>query len=139
MNKKTPTLHMLAGVLIGALLSTGYFLLIRVKNPQPYAPQDGAMNDMSNESVNGHDSAMGMGQAMNSMMVGLNGKSNDAFDQAFLKEMIIHHRGAVEMAQAVLKTSKRPELITLAKEIINAQTGEISKMESWQKAWFGGK
>lgn len=66
----------------------------------------------------------------------LEGKTGDAFDQAFLKEMIVHHEGAVVMAQQVLATSKRPELIKLANDIISAQTKEIAQMKEWQKAWF---
>src|SRR3989344_2834731 len=67
---------------------------------------------------------MGMNDAMGSMMVGLQGKTGDEFDKAFLSEMIMHHRGAVVMAEAVLKTSKRPELLKLANDIIKAQTKE---------------
>jgi uncharacterized protein (DUF305 family) len=40
------------------------------------------------------------------------------------------------MAQQVLATSKRPELIKLANDIISAQTKEIAQMKEWQKAWF---
>jgi uncharacterized protein (DUF305 family) len=73
---------------------------------------------------------------MDSMVSGLSGKTGDAFDQAFLAEMIVHHEGAVAMANQVLATSKRPELIKLAHDIIAAQTGEIQMMKDWQVAWF---
>lgn len=76
---------------------------------------------------------------MTGMMAGLNGKTGDDFDKAFLREMIVHHEGAVVMAQAVLKNSKRPELIKLANDIIAAQTGEIIMMKNWQQVWFGVK
>ena len=78
----------------------------------------------------------GMGGAMHSMLAGLQGKTGDEFDKAFLSEMIMHHQGAVVMAEAVLENSKRPELIKLAKDIISAQTKEIQMMKDWQKAWF---
>ncbi len=77
-----------------------------------------------------------MASMMMDMNKGLEGKTGDAFDQAFLNEMIIHHEGAVDMAKLVLKTSKRPELIKLANDIIVAQTGEIKMMQDWNKAWF---
>ena len=73
---------------------------------------------------------------MHSMNQGLYGKTGDAFDQAFLVEMIVHHQGAVEMAQQVLKVSQRPELIKLANDIITAQTKEIGMMKEWQSTWF---
>ena len=83
---------------------------------------------------------MKTGGDMSSMMMdmnkGLEGKTGDAFDQTFLNEMIVHHQGAVEMAKLVLKTSKRPELIKLANDIIAAQNGEIKMMQDWNKTWF---
>ena len=74
--------------------------------------------------------------AMGGMMMGLEGKTGDALDLAFLDEMVIHHDGAVEMAQALLKGTKRPELIKLGNDIITAQTQEIQMMRNWRKAWF---
>lgn len=82
------------------------------------------------------DMKMDMDNMMESMMMGLEGKTGDAFDKAFLSEMIVHHKGAVSMAEAVIKNSKKPELIKLANEIITAQNKEINMMEEWQKAWF---
>lgn len=78
---------------------------------------------------------MGMDHAMDNMMMGLEGKTGDAFDQAFLSEMIMHHQGAVVMAEAVLENSKRPELVKLAQDIITAQTKEIEMMKGWQVEW----
>jgi uncharacterized protein (DUF305 family) len=40
------------------------------------------------------------------------------------------------MAHMVLTQSKRPELITLANNIITAQTTEITMMKNWKKEWF---
>ncbi len=77
-----------------------------------------------------------MDETMDSMVGGISGKTGDAFDRAFLAEMITHHEGAVAMANQVLATSKRPELITLAHDIITAQTGEIKMMRDWQTTWF---
>lgn len=79
---------------------------------------------------------VGMHGAMNGMMMGLSGKTGDALDLAFLEGMIIHHEGAVEMAQTLLKGTKRPELVKLGGDIITAQTGEIQMMREWRKAWF---
>jgi uncharacterized protein (DUF305 family) len=81
-------------------------------------------------------SQMTMEESMGSMTASLNGKTGDAFDQAFLREMVIHHEGAVTMAEQVLATSKRPELRKLAEDIIAAQTKEINMMRDWGKSWF---
>lgn len=69
-------------------------------------------------------------------MSSLQGKTGDAFDKAFLEEMIVHHKGAIDMAYMVKATSKKPELLQLADEIIAAQTKEISQMEMWLSVWF---
>jgi uncharacterized protein (DUF305 family) len=69
------------------------------------------------------------------IIVGKN-KTGDDFDKAFLDEMVVHHQGAIDMANLVLTTSKRPELLELARNIITAQTQEITMMNDWRNAWF---
>jgi uncharacterized protein (DUF305 family) len=59
-----------------------------------------------------------------------------SFDKAFLEEMIVHHEGAVDMAELVLEKSERPELRKLAEEIITAQKKEIGDMKNWLGVWF---
>lgn len=81
-------------------------------------------------------SQMTMEESMGSMTAGLAGKTGDVFDQAFLREMVVHHEGAVAMAKQVLATSKRTELRKLAEDIIAAQTGEIDMMRNWEREWF---
>lgn len=78
----------------------------------------------------------GMHGAMIGMTQSLEGKTGDALDKAFLDEMIVHHEGAVEMAQTLLKGTFRPELIKLGTDIIAAQTQEIEMMKRWRNAWF---
>lgn len=77
-----------------------------------------------------------MHDSMAGMMQSLNGKTGDDLDRAFLSEMIVHHQGAVDMAQAVLKDGKHPELQEMARAIVDAQTREIAQMKLWQKAWY---
>lgn len=60
------------------------------------------------------------------------------FDKAFIDMMIPHHQGAIRMAQQQLKNGKLPELQTMAKNIIKAQTAEIQQMRAWRKQWYGG-
>ena len=91
---------------------------------------DGSM--MSNDG----SSNMSMADMMSSMNAELKGKTGDAFDKAFLSEMIVHHQGAVEMAQAALTNAKHKEIKDLANAIISAQNKEISQMQQWQKAWY---
>ncbi|MER7499865.1 DUF305 domain-containing protein [Nonomuraea pusilla] len=46
----------------------------------------------------------------------------------FLQLMIRHHEGGVEMAEGVLKLSKRDEVVRMAQKIIQGQSGEIKLM-----------
>lgn len=81
-------------------------------------------------------SMSGMHGAMGGMMQGLSGKTGDELDKAFLDEMIVHHEGALDMAEALLAGTKRPELTKLGNDIITAQTKEIAQMKEWRATWF---
>lgn len=54
--------------------------------------------------------------------------NGDATDSAFAKEMIAHHRGAVEVAESARENSERPEIKRLAEAIIDSQNAEIAVM-----------
>lgn len=61
-------------------------------------------------------------------------KSTD-FDRAFIEEMIPHHQMAVMMANMLKNGTARPEMKTLATDIITAQTKEINEMRQWYSDW----
>src|SRR3989344_2214979 len=67
--------------------------------------------------------------------LGVGGMSQN-IDQRFIVQMIPHHEDAIEMAKVALERSKRPEIISLAKGIIEAQTREITDMRAWYQSWF---
>ena len=52
-------------------------------------------------------------------------------DVDFIKGMIPHHQGAIDMAKVVLEHGKDPETRQLAKSIIKAQEAEIAMMNTW--------
>lgn len=124
-------IFLLVGILVGYLswgLSKGY------KNMGMHQMPDGKMmHDMENDS---HDN-MTMRTMMKDMTASLEDKTGVDFDEAFIMEMIPHHQGAIEMARMVLASSKNPELIKLANDIISAQQKEIDMMRGWQREWFG--
>ena len=81
-------------------------------------------------------SALDMKHAMAGMTSGLMGKTGDEFDRAFLAEMIVHHEGAVDMANAALMHAGHGEIKDMANAIITAQISEIATMRAWQESWY---
>jgi uncharacterized protein (DUF305 family) len=52
----------------------------------------------------------------------------DEAEVSFLQLMIAHHKGGVEMAQAILARTDRIDVVRLATSIVNAQQAEITVM-----------
>lgn len=64
------------------------------------------------------------------------GPKDPEFDLRFLDGMILHHEGAVVMAEAALQNSSRGEIKQLAEAILAAQRGEIEQMKRWRSDWY---
>lgn len=64
------------------------------------------------------------------------GNSNAPYDAQFIDSMIIHHQGAIDMANQALKEGQRQEIKDLAANIIKAQEAEIAQMRAWRTQWY---
>jgi uncharacterized protein (DUF305 family) len=106
-----------------ALLLTGCVTVVPMDHAgDPAMPMDhGAMTD---------DAAMPMDHG--AMM----DDPSMPFDAQFIDGMIVHHEGAVVMAEEALERAERPELRAMAEEIVAAQGPEIEQMRSWRNAWY---
>lgn len=62
------------------------------------------------------------------------GEHNDA-DTRFAQMMIVHHEGALEMADLMVDRATTPEVRALAERISAAQGPEIELMSGWLTAW----
>ena len=105
------------------------------------AMMHGGMHGMKSGGQHGDMSAQPKGDTGPSSLAfhGINMKMHGAMDIAFtgnadvdfVKGMIPHHAGAVDMAKTVLAFGKDPEVRKLAEEIIKAQESEITILQGW--------
>ena len=114
--------------LLGGLLSAPVVLsACNSSTPTAQAPDDQTMpmgdTPMADHEVN-HDMAMDLGP------------KDDEFDLRFIDGMILHHQGAIAMAESALKNSQREEVKQLAEAIIAAQQTEIDQMQQWRQEWY---
>jgi uncharacterized protein (DUF305 family) len=83
-------------------------------------------------SSSGEMSGMGHGDGMMSDgdMAALEAADGAEAARLFLEQMIVHHEGAIEMAQTELDQGANEEVIALAQAILDTQTTEIATMEN---------
>ena len=85
---------------------------------------DGTPDAMTAEGAN----RAAMDRMHGPMMSGIADPDPDA---AFVRGMIPHHQGAIDMAETVLKFGRDPQNQHFAREIIDTQTREIAEMRAW--------
>ena len=78
----------------------------------------------------GHDMGSMDGMMSADDMERLGGSNGAAFDRMWVEMMIVHHEGALTMAQREVADGKDPTAVALARSIIDSQTAEITAMRS---------
>jgi len=84
------------------------------------------MGSTSDSSMPGMDSAEMM---FDEEMASMSGMMASEFDMTWSESMIEHHRGALDMANAIKRDGMNVNVMKLADQIINGQTAEIVEME----------
>jgi uncharacterized protein (DUF305 family) len=97
---------------------------------QSWQESDSSEDHMGHGSESEDHSGHGMmGMLDEGQMSELERATGEEFDRLFLKGMIAHHEGAIDMAEMVVD-SANAEAAALGKAIIESQTAEIEEMKT---------
>lgn len=64
------------------------------------------------------------------------GQADRTFDLRYINAMIAHHRGAMLLAEQLSKNTSRPEMKTLAQNILVDEPKAIDELYTWKKEWY---
>lgn len=85
---------------------------------------------MGGSGGSGMGGAMGPGMMSDRDLTDLRGAGSDAFEDMWLRMMIAHHEGAIEMAQTEVADGEYGAALDLARSIASSQQVQITQMQS---------
>ncbi|KRB26067.1 MULTISPECIES: DUF305 domain-containing protein [Mesorhizobium] len=122
--KKLVLLLMAAGMLLAVFLES-----VPAQSEEMKHDMAGMSTDATSPSTEGYKAAM---DKMHADMMASRYTGNADVD--FVRGMIPHHQGAIDMAKVELANGKDPEIRKLAEGVIAAQEAEIKQMQDWLAA-----
>lgn len=121
--KKIVLLLMAAGMLVAVFLES-----IPAQSEEMKHDMGAMAMGADSPSTEGYKAAMD--KMHTDMMIEYSGNA----DVDFVRGMIPHHQGAIDMAKVELANGKDPEIRKLAEAVIKAQEAEIKQMQAWLAA-----
>jgi uncharacterized protein (DUF305 family) len=64
------------------------------------------------------------------------GSADRTYDLRYINAMIVHHRGAMLLAEQLQQSTTRPEMNALATEILTNEPKAIDELYAWKKEWY---
>ncbi len=121
-SKNTIVAGTVVAILVVVAAAIWYYGVFSIK------PEDAsdAQNVDSNQQINTAE------DAENNKYAQLQG---DAFDEAFIADMLAHHEGAISMSEQAQAMTAHEEIRTLASNIMQSQSTEMVQMSEWQQVW----
>ena len=120
----------LAKKIVLLLMAAGMLLAVFLESVP--AQSDEMKHDMSKMAMGAQGPAtVGYEAAMKKMHKDMMIKYTGNADVDFVRGMIPHHQGAIEMAKVVIANGKDPEIRKLAENVVTAQEAEIKQMQDW--------
>ena len=121
----------LAKKIVLLLMAAGMLLAVFLESVPAQAEE--MKHDMAGMGAEG-PSTDGYKAAMDKMHTDMMIEYSGNADVDFVRGMIPHHQGAIDMAKVELANGKDPEVRKLAEGVIAAQEAEIKQMQSWLAA-----
>lgn len=138
-NRKSLSFLGLMGISLGAIAacsSTSSTPSKMMNNPSSSPSSTTGMMNNNPGATNNFPRMMGTPGMMNHSMTMDLGPADANYDLRFIDGMILHHQGAVVMAEEAQRKSNRSEMKKLAADIITAQQKEIAQMKAWRTSWY---
>lgn len=120
----------LAKKIVLLLMAAGMLLAVFLESVP--ASSEEMKHDMSKMGMGAQSpSTVGYEAAMKKMHKDMMVKYTGNADVDFVRGMIPHHQGAIDMAKVVIANGKDPEIRKLAESVVTAQEAEIKQMQDW--------